>query len=533
MRGHGWVPTAALLTVLLGTFVYAVAEQLTLTTYYPSPRGVYQELRANTIMGADIDLAEDLNLAGDAPHDTSQLLLTGRTAPSRQLALGVETSDNYGFLQARDGAATRPLLLNPDGGNVGVGTGSTLPSDQLVVRTSSGHGGLLLNNTAADGDPRVRFQLSGTTVFSFGVDDSDGDKFKISAADALDTNTRLTIDSAGRVGVGSASPGAALTVRTLRASDGVVIQNAAGDGDPVLRFEVSGGGAGELVMGLDDSVSDDFLLAQGPALTDTPYFRLNRSSGAAFWMGGPVTIEPRTFFGGTMLQLHNVSSQHSADSDAAIGFNTDSARRFTLGVDFTDGNRFKISAGPLLGGADDRLILDAVGNLTVPTGQLQLANLAGDPATAVGNGALYYNTTAHKTRVYENGAWKDLGVAGARFVGATSDVLGNIGGYAGANTNCHNVFPGSRMCVASDFVNGLPNVDGWYSAYAAPTDFTGNFPLGWRLYVNTDCYGWITSGGCLDIQSVCSKMGPVWRAAPDNRPGLQECSTASPILCCR
>jgi len=31
----------------LGTTLYALAEELILTTYYPSPRGVYQELRVS------------------------------------------------------------------------------------------------------------------------------------------------------------------------------------------------------------------------------------------------------------------------------------------------------------------------------------------------------------------------------------------------------------------------------------------------------------------------------------------------------
>ena len=40
---QGWVVVA----LLLGTAAYAIAqEQITLTTYYPSPRGVYDELRA-------------------------------------------------------------------------------------------------------------------------------------------------------------------------------------------------------------------------------------------------------------------------------------------------------------------------------------------------------------------------------------------------------------------------------------------------------------------------------------------------------
>ena len=38
----GWLAVV----VLLGTVVYATAEDLTVTTYYPSPRGVYQDLQA-------------------------------------------------------------------------------------------------------------------------------------------------------------------------------------------------------------------------------------------------------------------------------------------------------------------------------------------------------------------------------------------------------------------------------------------------------------------------------------------------------
>jgi len=38
---QGWM----VVTLLLGTIVYAIAEEITLVTYYPSPRGVYEELR--------------------------------------------------------------------------------------------------------------------------------------------------------------------------------------------------------------------------------------------------------------------------------------------------------------------------------------------------------------------------------------------------------------------------------------------------------------------------------------------------------
>ena len=40
-RLKGWM----VVVVLMGTLTYALAEEITLTTYYPSPRGVYNELR--------------------------------------------------------------------------------------------------------------------------------------------------------------------------------------------------------------------------------------------------------------------------------------------------------------------------------------------------------------------------------------------------------------------------------------------------------------------------------------------------------
>ena len=43
MRPRAWL----LLALLLTACAYVVAEEITLTTYYPSPRGVYNELRTH------------------------------------------------------------------------------------------------------------------------------------------------------------------------------------------------------------------------------------------------------------------------------------------------------------------------------------------------------------------------------------------------------------------------------------------------------------------------------------------------------
>lgn len=78
-----------------------------------------------------------------------------------------------------------------------------------------------INNTAADGDPKINFQLSGTTTFSIGIDDGDSDKLKIGTT-APDASTSITIDASQNVGIGNTSPTAKLDV------DGSAIFNESG-----------------------------------------------------------------------------------------------------------------------------------------------------------------------------------------------------------------------------------------------------------------------------------------------------------------
>ena len=92
-----------------------------------------------------------------------------------------------------------------------VGIGTTSPSEILDLESSNASKTALDINNTGGGDPKINFQISGTSTFSMGIDNSDADKFKIGTS-AVETNTRFTIDASGNVGINTSSPSSVFTV---------------------------------------------------------------------------------------------------------------------------------------------------------------------------------------------------------------------------------------------------------------------------------------------------------------------------------
>lgn len=123
-----------------------------------------------------------------------------RTAATSRGLIGLEhKGNNIGdfFFMLRDGSSSsKEVMRLTNGGNVGIGAVS--PAELLEVEDGNATTGIQISNTAADGDPFLAFALSGTKTFTMGIDDGDGDKFKIGTS-AIGTNTRFEIDSVGTV----------------------------------------------------------------------------------------------------------------------------------------------------------------------------------------------------------------------------------------------------------------------------------------------------------------------------------------------
>jgi len=102
-----------------------------------------------------------------------------------------------------------PTPLYIDHANQRLGIGTTSPNEKLTVAgqiqvTDSGAQARLSLNNTGTGDSQINFQLNNTSAFSLGVDNSDGNKFKITGGSgAIGSNDRFVIDSSGNVVIGA------------------------------------------------------------------------------------------------------------------------------------------------------------------------------------------------------------------------------------------------------------------------------------------------------------------------------------------
>ena len=147
-----------------------------------------------------------MTTAGFLKSDASGNVTGGNNAA---LADGsVLTTQHYhSALAASDGSPNPAVSVNASG-YVGIGATPTNPltvsaSTSVLANfvSSAGTSFVDIDNTATDGDPAIRFLLSGSGSWIMGVDDSDSDKFKIGTGSLLTSANKIAIDTSGNVGI--------------------------------------------------------------------------------------------------------------------------------------------------------------------------------------------------------------------------------------------------------------------------------------------------------------------------------------------
>ena len=142
-------------------------------------------------------------------NDTGQLLVAGASDANQKLSIGYNTTSDYGFISAyKTGSGYKSLILNPDGGNVGIGT--TIPDTKLKIIKDT-----TTLSTEADYAIKIDDGTADTGLY-LGVQAS-GNIGIIQVADpgtAWDTRNLAIMPNGGNVGIGTTVPQAQLQVGT-------------------------------------------------------------------------------------------------------------------------------------------------------------------------------------------------------------------------------------------------------------------------------------------------------------------------------
>jgi hypothetical protein len=218
------------------------------------------------------------------------------------------------------------------------------------------------------GDPFVSFSVSNVGGWSVGIDKSDSDSFKIANAwNDVGSNTRFVIDASGRVGIGTSNPTQNLDVIGGINATAIYVNN--------VPLTPGGGGGGGFSM-------------QPGGIT---YTLCNTGIGASnlsarLQISAPSSAPPAS----NALLISNSNIKDTANSIAAlnvsggnagnpfISFNVTNAGGWSVGIDNSDSDNFKIANTWNDLSSNTRITIDSNGRVGIGTSNpVQLLDVNG------------------------------------------------------------------------------------------------------------------------------------------------------------
>ncbi|MCP2729237.1 hypothetical protein [Limnofasciculus baicalensis] len=283
-----------------------------------------------------------------ASDDAQQLLIQGATNTNNQLVLGYHTTKDYGSIQVvtqnTPNPTFRPLMLNPRGGNVGIGTASsTAKLDISGAADTVGQISLQLrsgNSNANYNSNQLTLGYSNTDQYRHTIKTRhnggarSGNAIDFYVWKFLDANNKdnpgdigslhtLTLDG-GNVGIGTTSPGAKLEVKgSTKDNTGTALNITDSDGKNILLVRNDS----KVSIGYPSNLSyyQDNTSAQLLVISKTPN-------------GGTIPNNPESVLALIRDGVNNQSWGNMADFRLKRYENAGTDARTQLDINLTDGN---------------------------------------------------------------------------------------------------------------------------------------------------------------------------------------------------
>jgi len=240
---------------------------------------------------------------------------------------------------------------------------------------------VVIDNTRADGDPVLTWQLSGTSQFTMGVDDGDDDKFKIGTT-AVGTGTWFTWDGSGLVLSLSA---------TLLSFDGSAVIDTSGNNALIFN-------AGNASI---DMTTSGISFAGAATIDTSGNNALTLNCGTDGLNITATVVDHKSSEPTTEHKIDNTAT----DGDPILTFQLSGTTNFALGVDDGDGDDFKIGTTTI--GTSTMFQADSTGAIRKPLQPSFLAQAPSSPNNQTGDGTA--ETVEFDSEIYDLNSDFDTG----------------------------------------------------------------------------------------------------------------------------
>lgn len=171
--------------------------------------------------------------------------------------------------------------------NVGINTDGSLPGMMLDIKVPSGDDGIRINNNSGTGDAMINLQDGGTSVWTFGLDASNANRFILSNGGVLSTTNFISVQTTGEVGIGVNNPPRKLSVegQGIYADDIFLRDGSVNSGNYLVRiYDTTVNGAMDLYQSNSVDIHID---AAGES-----YYNPNGADNRTFMIGHSAAFYP-------------------------------------------------------------------------------------------------------------------------------------------------------------------------------------------------------------------------------------------------